>query len=136
MSASIAPLLRGFPREADGANMPLMIRSPAPTAPPRLRAQAPPSERALFPGVLPGVLLGLTLGALGCSGGDDGGGPSGGGPAADPVPLGDPRSGEGTYYDADGTGACAFDAGKSPLRVAALNAPDWSGSASCGACAA
>lgn len=118
--------------------MPLMIRSPAPTAPPRLRAQAQLSKRALFPGLRAAVLLGLTLGTLACSGGNggDGAGPSGGGPAADPVPLGDPRSGEGTYYDADGTGACAFDAGRSPLRVAALNAPDWSGSASCGACAA
>lgn len=72
----------------------------------------------------------------GCSGSSDTNEPGGGGgPKAPPVKLGETRSGEGTYYDADGTGACLFDAGSSPLLVAALNAPDWAGSAWCGACA-
>jgi expansin (peptidoglycan-binding protein) len=44
-------------------------------------------------------------------------------------------SGQGTYYDADGTGACSFAASPGDLMVAALNAPDWDGSAMCGACA-
>lgn len=45
-----------------------------------------------------------------------------------------PRAGEGTYYDADGTGNCSFDA--SSDLVAALNDPDYDGAAWCGACAA
>jgi expansin (peptidoglycan-binding protein) len=47
------------------------------------------------------------------------------------------RAGEGTYYDADGTGNCSFARDDSrPLRVAAMNDPDWEGSAVCGSCAA
>lgn len=44
-------------------------------------------------------------------------------------------AGDGTYYDADGTGACSFAASPGDLMVAALDAPDWDGSAMCGACA-
>jgi expansin (peptidoglycan-binding protein) len=63
----------------------------------------------------------------------DGGSTSGGttGGAA----FGDPRSGEATYYAADGSGACMFDPSPEDLMVAAINAPDWSGSSWCGACA-
>jgi expansin (peptidoglycan-binding protein) len=43
------------------------------------------------------------------------------------------RSGEGTYYDADGTGNCGFAA--SSEHVAAMNNPDWDGSSVCGSCA-
>lgn len=54
-----------------------------------------------------------------------------------PVPascLGPTRTGEATYYTfADGTGNCGFAA--STDFVAALNDPDWEGSALCGACA-
>lgn len=102
-----------------------MLRSLGPDPAPRSRSSArtPPTACVL------GTLLGLTA-LLGCSGGGDDAGAN-----AAPVELGEPRSGEGTYYAADGTGACTFDAGPSPLLVAALNAPDWSGSASCGACA-
>ncbi len=46
------------------------------------------------------------------------------------------RSGEATYYAADGTGACGFAAVAGELLVGALNFPDWEGSAFCGACAA
>jgi expansin (peptidoglycan-binding protein) len=49
----------------------------------------------------------------------------------------DPLSeiGDGTFYDADGTGACSFEA--SPDRmVAALNGPDYGHASWCGACLA
>lgn len=48
--------------------------------------------------------------------------------------LGQTHSGEATYYAATGEGACSFDASADDLMVAALNAPDWQGSAWCGAC--
>jgi expansin (peptidoglycan-binding protein) len=48
--------------------------------------------------------------------------------------VGSTRSGEATYYAATGEGACSFDASPDDLMVAALNAPDWQGSAWCGAC--
>jgi expansin (peptidoglycan-binding protein) len=46
----------------------------------------------------------------------------------------DDAIGEGTYYDADGTGACSFDASPDDLMVAAINAPDFADAAWCGAC--
>jgi expansin (peptidoglycan-binding protein) len=46
----------------------------------------------------------------------------------------DDAIGEGTYYDADGTGACSFDASPDDLLVAAMNAPDFDNAAWCGAC--
>lgn len=46
------------------------------------------------------------------------------------------ESGDGTYYNADGTGACSFDASPSDLMVAAMNAPDYAGATWCGACLA
>ena len=45
-------------------------------------------------------------------------------------------SGEGTYYSADGTGNCSFDASPDDLMVAALNGPDYQTAALCGACLA
>ncbi len=45
-----------------------------------------------------------------------------------------PATGEGTYYDANGTGACGFDASPNDLMVAAINKPDWAMSAWCGGC--
>ncbi|MGE0549096.1 MAG: expansin EXLX1 family cellulose-binding protein [Kofleriaceae bacterium] len=42
-------------------------------------------------------------------------------------------TGEGTYYDADGTGSCGF-ATDPGLMVAALNAVDYDNAAWCGAC--
>lgn len=45
--------------------------------------------------------------------------------------------GKATYYDfADGSGACSFDPTPDDLMVGAMNAPDYQGSAACGACAA
>jgi expansin (peptidoglycan-binding protein) len=43
-------------------------------------------------------------------------------------------TGEGTYYDADGTGNCSFDASPGDLNVAAMNAVDYHNAAWCGAC--
>lgn len=44
------------------------------------------------------------------------------------------HEGEGTYYDADGSGNCSFPASPDDLRVAAMNQTDYAGSAACGAC--
>jgi len=44
------------------------------------------------------------------------------------------HSGEGTYYAADGTGACSFPASPGDLMVAAMNLTDFAGSAVCGTC--
>jgi expansin (peptidoglycan-binding protein) len=45
------------------------------------------------------------------------------------------HEGEGTYYDADGSGNCSFPATPGDLMVAAMNQTDYAGSAVCGACA-
>jgi expansin (peptidoglycan-binding protein) len=45
------------------------------------------------------------------------------------------ESGDGTYYDADGTGNCSFDA-STDYMVAAMNAPDYGTAQWCGACLA
>jgi len=58
------------------------------------------------------------------------GGPGGGSCTAAPAPA----SGEGTYYDATGAGACGFEASPNDLMVAAINKPDWAMSAWCGGC--
>lgn len=42
-------------------------------------------------------------------------------------------SGMATFYAADGTGNCSFDAEPTPM-VTAVAAPDWNGSAHCGRC--
>lgn len=54
--------------------------------------------------------------------------------ACDALPSG---QGDGTWYDADGHGACLLDPppDDEPLLVAAMNADDWHGSLPCGACA-
>jgi expansin (peptidoglycan-binding protein) len=55
---------------------------------------------------------------------------------AGPAPrLGEVQHGEGTFYSANGDGACGFGPSPADLDVAALNAPQWDGSAPCGACA-
>jgi len=65
----------------------------------------------------------------GCGGGDDGVTP-GGSCSAAPTDV----SGEGTYYSADGTGNCGFDASPNDLNVAAMNSVDYNNAAWCGAC--
>ncbi len=49
-----------------------------------------------------------------------------------PVPA--EETGQGTYYAADGTGNCSFDASPGDLMVAAMNAADYNSAAWCGAC--
>ncbi|HEU5075131.1 MAG TPA: expansin EXLX1 family cellulose-binding protein [Polyangiaceae bacterium] len=71
-----------------------------------------------------GSTAGSTTSGNSTSGGNAGG-----------VAFGEQRSGEATYYAATGAGACMFDPSPDNLMVAAINAPDWSGSAWCGACA-
>lgn len=66
-----------------------------------------------------------------CGGGD--GGMLPGGSCDDPPAE---ASGEGTYYAADGTGNCSFDASPSDLDVAAMNAVDYGTADWCGACVA
>jgi expansin len=46
-----------------------------------------------------------------------------------------PRSGDATYYAADGSGNCSFaPSGESPLFVAALSDADYDGARACGSC--
>ncbi|MCB9594329.1 MAG: hypothetical protein H6719_16480 [Sandaracinaceae bacterium] len=73
----------------------------------------------------------------------------GGASGADAGPVADPDAGpatacdgfltgdgDGTYYDANGSGACGFPAqGGGELLVAAMNAPQYDGSNVCGSCA-
>ena len=42
--------------------------------------------------------------------------------------------GRATYYAADGSGNCSFDPSPNDLDVAAMDAPQWNGSAPCGEC--
>ena len=71
-------------------------------------------------------------GGNGGGGGGAGGGGAGGGGGA----SSSPESGVATYYDATGEGACSFDATPNDLDVAAMDMPEWNGSAPCGECAA
>ncbi len=50
------------------------------------------------------------------------------------VALGPSQSGIATFYDATGAGSCSYDATPEDLRVAAMNAPQFHGSAACGEC--
>lgn len=70
----------------------------------------------------------MLVALVGCGGGDDSITPGGSCEAA----PGD-AMGEGTYYDADGTGNCSFDA-STDLMVAAMNGVDYNTAAWCGAC--
>lgn len=61
----------------------------------------------------------------------------GGKPATDAATCAEPpptRTGEATYYDADGSGNCSFDPSPDDLMVAAMNAPDYDTAAWCGGC--
>lgn len=86
----------------------------------------PRAERVILVNMRVAVLVAL----LGCGGsGDDATLP--GGSCTDAPPE---ASGEGTYYDADGTGNCSFDASPNDLMVAAINGADYATAAWCGAC--
>jgi expansin (peptidoglycan-binding protein) len=106
--------------------------------------------RLLRPLVLVGSLAAACSGEDAPAGGGSGRADAGGVTAPDAsVDLGDgaaradgrttgplsPRvKGIATYYDADGTGACSFDASPNDLDVAAMNIDEWAGSAVCGEC--
>lgn len=72
----------------------------------------------------------LAIGFAACASNDGGNGLPGG--SCDVVPPAE--SGDGTYYDATGAGACSFDASPNDLMVAAMNMPDYQDAAWCGAC--
>src|SRR5436190_1219322 len=77
------------------------------------------------------AVVGLCALVVGCGRSDDGGSPP---PAECSAPV--EAAGEGTYYDADGTGNCSFDASPNDLMVAAMNDADYHTAAWCGACVA
>lgn len=84
--------------------------------------------------IAPALGLALTLAA--CGGGSSGGSGSGGpssNPTAGPT-LGQSESGVATFYGATGDGACGFGPSPNALNVAAMDAPEWNGSAVCGEC--
>jgi expansin len=60
---------------------------------------------------------------------------SSGGFSGTPADFGSPKTGIATFYDANGTGNCGFEASPKDLMVVALNKQRyWEGSALCGAC--
>jgi expansin (peptidoglycan-binding protein) len=69
----------------------------------------------------------LLVFALGCSSSQ---------PSGPPQPLGQPEDGRATYYAADGSGNCGYDPSPGDLDVAAMDGPEWAGSAVCGECVA
>jgi expansin (peptidoglycan-binding protein) len=74
----------------------------------------------------------LSLAACGSCGSS--GSPSDATPGGTCTAAPDDELGDGTYYTADGTGNCSFDASPNDLLVAAMNAPDYNNAAWCGAC--
>jgi expansin (peptidoglycan-binding protein) len=87
-----------------------------------------------------GVSWTVLAGPLACGGAgdDEGGGGSDGHEAVDAATAvcgEEPEhSGDGTYYDADGSGNCSFDPSPGDLMVAAMNETDYENSGACGAC--
>ncbi len=96
---------------------------------------------------LTALLLLVSLAA--CGGGGSADGPTAGADAPSPAPAPAPApgaspapsvpgalsptyTGEGTFYGATGEGNCTFDASPGNLMVAAMNGPDYAGSAVCG----
>ncbi|OJY15631.1 MAG: hypothetical protein BGO98_23420 [Myxococcales bacterium 68-20] len=75
-----------------------------------------------------GVLLACGGNDLGAS--DTTSAKSGGGRAL----SSSPRQGVATFYDADGSGNCSFDASPGDLDVTAMAMPEYDASASCGGC--
>lgn len=83
----------------------------------------------------------ILAGACGSGGGQGGAGAgstgsgagagSGPGPSCSATP--EQHTGDGTYYDADGSGNCSFDP-TGDLMVGAMNHVDYAASAACGAC--
>jgi expansin (peptidoglycan-binding protein) len=77
-------------------------------------------------------LAGLAIVLLACSSDPQGTTPPAQtGPA---VNVGELQNGIATYYDADGSGNCSFDATPNDLDVAAMNQEQYANSAACGSC--
>ena len=70
------------------------------------------------------IAAGVALAFSGCSNDD-----------SKTTAFGETVTGEATYYGADGSGACMFDAAPSDIHVAALNRVQWDDAKWCGACA-
>lgn len=64
------------------------------------------------------------------------GGSSGGGGSSSGGITSQPEQGVATYYAATGDGACSFGPSPNDLNVAAMDQPEWNGSAACGECVA
>jgi len=75
---------------------------------------------------LPFIAVSCTLSLAGCSSA-----PS----AEDIIALGELQPGIATFYDATGAGHCGFDKSPQDMNIAAMNAPQFSGTAVCGSCA-
>ncbi|HEY4059763.1 MAG TPA: expansin EXLX1 family cellulose-binding protein [Kofleriaceae bacterium] len=89
----------------------------------------------------PTLLIAIAVVSLAACGGDDGSGGADDGAGSNPggscssAPA--PEMGDGTYYAADGTGNCSFDASPNDLLVGAMNNPDYGADAAwCGGCVA
>lgn len=76
----------------------------------------------------------LAIALAGCGACSDDADPPGDAAASCIAPRAE-KSGEATYYTANGTGNCSFPA-SSDRMVAAINAPDYATAAWCGACVA
>ncbi|MBA3453211.1 MAG: hypothetical protein H0T42_08975 [Deltaproteobacteria bacterium] len=85
-----------------------------------------------YDGAVLRCLVAIALAGCGACGDEDD--PPGDGAASCSSPAGE-KSGEATYYAADGTGNCSFPA-SSDRMVAAINATDYATAAWCGACVA
>jgi expansin (peptidoglycan-binding protein) len=55
--------------------------------------------------------------------------------AGELIALGELRPGIATFYDATGAGHCGYDKSPEDMNVAAMNAPQFAGTAVCGSCA-
>jgi expansin (peptidoglycan-binding protein) len=71
----------------------------------------------------------------GGAGGGGGSSSSGGGSSSGGISS-TPEQGVATYYAATGDGACGFGPSPNDLNVAAMDQPEWNGSAVCGECVA
>jgi expansin (peptidoglycan-binding protein) len=80
--------------------------------------------------------LAALVGACSSSSGSSPGPASSGSSGGPPIALGQPEQGVATFYSATGAGNCSFDATPNDLDVAAMDAPEYAGSAVCGECVA
>ena len=76
-----------------------------------------------------------TNGGGGGGSGSSGSSSSGGGSSSGGLSS-TPEQGVATYYAATGDGACGFGPSPNDLNVAAMDQPEWNGSAVCGECVA